>query len=100
MGSSLSRHNFSSHVGIGSISQDLFGDICIICFISSCETWVDVSKQLTTEGSGTIFTECEADYDCELIPVLMSSVLSMKKWLKSCSNVFSLIYEEVAEVLF
>ena len=91
MGSSLSRHNFSSQVGFGSIQQDLFGDICIIHF--TC------LKQLTAEGSCTIFTECEADCDCELIPVLMSSVLSMKKSLKSWANVFNLIYEEIAEVL-
>ena len=45
-------------------------------------------KQLTTEGSGTIFTEYEADCDCELIPVIMSSILFMKKSLKSCANFF------------
>ena len=86
MGSSSSMHIFSSQVGIGSISQDLFGDICIIRFTSSCETGVNVSKQLTAEGSCTIFTECEADCDCELIPDLMSSILSMKKSLKSWAN--------------
>ena len=56
-------------------------------FTSSCETGVNVSE-LTAEGSGTIFTESEADCDCELIPVLMSSILSMKKSLKSWANFF------------
>ena len=45
-------------------------------------------KQLTDEGSGTIFTECEADCDCELIPFLMASLLLMKKSLKSWDNFF------------
>ena len=47
-----------------------------------------MSKQLTDEGSGTIFTECEADCDCELIPFLLSSILFMKKSLKSWANFF------------
>lgn len=87
MGSSSSRHNFSSQVGIGSISQDLFGDLCIIRFTSSSEAVVKVSKQVTAVGwSGSIFPECESDCGWELIPVLMSSILLMKKSLKSWAS--------------
>ena len=47
-GKSSSMHDFSSHVGIGSNSQDLLGDLRMIAFTSWCVVGVKSVKYVSS----------------------------------------------------
>ena len=79
LGNSSSMHDFKSHVGIGSNSHDLSGDLSIICFISSEVAGANTASCLSVGiRAGWVSIRLDLDWFPDVIPCLIVSILFME----------------------
>ena len=83
-GRSCCKHNFNSHNGTGSSSQELSGEFLTIFCISSSEAGVNFTRQLSTDSlSVSKLKVSTPGPTCGIISFLIPCILSLKNSLKS-----------------